>query len=98
MGQPQYEPPETETPSEYSPDLATSYGTYRVPGNGQTVDVAKFTSEGVETWVSSEVPFGMVKVIDSGTETMSLVNFGLSGAARDISKAEMENCLEIGGY
>jgi len=98
MGQSEYEPPETETPSEYSPDMPDiSYGTYTVPGNGETVDVAKFTSEGVETWVSSEVPFGMVKVIASGTETMSLVNFGLSGAARDISKAEMEDCFEVPG-
>ena len=96
----QYEPPKTETPSEYAPDTPDiSYETYTVPGNGQTVKVAKFTSEGVETWVSSEVPFGIVKVI-APEMTMSLNNFGLSGAVRDISEKEMEDCLQsqIPGY
>ena len=100
IGQAPYEP-ETETPGEYAPDLAESYGTYTVPGNGETVDVAIFeieTGPGSEVWVSSEVPFGTVKVIASGTETMSLVNFGTSGAARDISKAEMDDCVQFGGY
>ena len=97
MGQPQYEPPETETPSEYSPDTPDiSYGTYTVPGNGQTVNVAIFeTGPGSEAWVSSEVPFGKVKVVASGTATMSLVNFGTSGAVSDISPAERDNCFEL---
>ena len=98
IGQAPYEPPETETPGEYAPDLAESYGTYEVPATGETVDVAIFTSEGVETWISSEVPFGLVQVIVSGTATMSLNNFGTSGAARDISKAEMEDCMPIPGF
>ena len=97
----QYEPPETETPSEYAPDTPDiSYGTYTVPGNGQTVNVAIFKVEpGIETWVSSEVPFGIVKVI-APEMTMSLNNFGLSGAVRDISEKEMEDCLQfqIPGY
>jgi len=97
MGQSEYEPPETETPSEYAPDTPDiSYGTYPVPGNGETVDVAIFESEpGSEVWVSSEVPFGMVKVVASGTATMSLYDFGTSGAASDISKAERDNCFEL---
>ena len=98
IGQAPYEPPETETPGEYAPDLAESYGTYEVPATGETVDVAIFTSEGSEVWVSSEVPFGLVQVIVSGTATMSLNNFGTSGAARDISKAEMEDCMPIPGF
>ena len=103
FGQPPYPPYKPgETPSVYAPDLPDiSYGTYTVPGNGETVDVAIFeieTGPGSEVWVSSEVPFGTVKVIASGTETMSLVNFGTSGAARDISKAEMDDCVQFGGY
>ena len=91
------EPPETETPSEYDPNLPNmSYGTYTTP-TGKTVNVAKFAIDGVEEWVSSQVPFGIVKIIASGGETtMYLYDFGLTGAHRDISKAEMENCQEIG--
>jgi hypothetical protein len=90
------EPPETETPNEYDPNLPNiSYGTYTTP-TGKTVNVAKFAT-GSEVWVSSQVPFGMVKVIDdSGETTMYLYDFGTTGAQRDISKTEMENCTQIG--
>jgi hypothetical protein len=90
------QPPETETPSNYNPNLPDiSYGTYTTP-TGKTVNVAKFaTTGGGETWVSSQVPFGTVQVIDaSGKTTMYLYDFGLTGAQRDISKAEMENCIQ----
>jgi len=95
-----YKPPETETPSQYNPSLPDiSYGTYPVPGTGETVTVAKFESgPGNEVWVSSQVPFGTVKVIASGTTTLSLYNFGTSGAQRDISKQEMENCMQMPGF
>lgn len=91
-----YEPPETETPSKYNPNLPNiSYGTYTTP-TGKTVNVAKFGINGGQTWVSSQVPFGMVKVIDAGGKTsMYLYDFGTSGARRDISRAEMENCLQM---
>ncbi|NWF77054.1 MAG: hypothetical protein HXY36_00380 [Chloroflexi bacterium] len=91
------EPPETETPSEYDPNLPDiSYGTYTTP-TVKTVNVAKFTTQS-EVWVSSQVPFGMVKVIDdNGETTMYLYDFGLTGAHRDISKTEMENCIPMGG-
>ena len=91
------EPPETETPNEYDPNAPNiSYGTYTTP-TGKTVNVAKFATES-EVWVSSQVPFGMVKVIDDGGETtMYLYDFGLTGAQRDISKTEMENCVPMGG-
>ncbi len=92
-----YEPPETETPDEFDPSLPdVSYGTYTTP-TGKTVNVAKFAIGGGETWVSGQVPFGIVKIIASGEETtMYLYDFGTTGAQRDISKAEMENCQEIG--
>jgi len=88
--------PETETPDEFDPSLPDiSYGTYTTP-TGKTVNVAKFAIDGVEEWVSSQIPFGIVKIIASGGETtMYLYDFGTTGAHRDISKAEMEDCLEI---
>jgi len=98
VSQSPYEPPETETPGEYDPSLPNiSYGTYTTP-TGKTVNVAKFAVSGGESWVSSQVPFGMVKAIDaSGKTTMSLYDFGTSGAHRDISKVEMENCMQMPG-
>jgi hypothetical protein len=92
------EPPETETPSEYDPNLPNiTYDTYTTP-TGKTVNVAKFATDGGETWVSSQVPFGMVKIInDSGETTMYLYDFGMTGAQRDISKTEMENCTQMPG-
>lgn len=99
VSQSPYEPPKTETPGQYNPSLPDiSYGTYTIPGTGGTVTVAIFDVQGGEVWVSSQVPFGTVKVVASGTTTMSLYNFGTSGAVRDISKAEMENCMQMPGY
>jgi len=99
VSQSPYEPPETETPGQYDPSLPSiSYGTYPVPGSGETVTVAIFDVPGGEVWVSSQVPFGTVKVIASGTTAMYLYNFGTSGAHRDISKAEMENCMQMPGF
>ena len=96
VSQSPYQPPETETPGSYAPNLANiSYGTYTTP-TGKAVNVAKFTVAGGEGWVSSQVPFGMVKSIDaSGKTTMYLYDFGTSGAHRDISKAEMETCKQV---
>jgi hypothetical protein len=90
--------PGTETPSEYDPNLPDiTYGTYTTP-TGKTVNVAKFAIGGGETWVSSQVPFGTVKVIDdSGETTMYLYDFGMTGAQRDISKTELENCTQMPG-
>jgi hypothetical protein len=98
VSQSPYEPPEAETPGEYDPNLTDiSYGTYTTT-TGKTVNVAKFATESSEVWVSSQVPFGMVKVIDdNGETTMYLYDFGLAGAQRDISETEMENCIEMPG-
>ncbi len=98
LSQSPYESPEVETPAEYdpsSPDI--SYGTYTTP-TGKTVNVGKFEVSGGEVWASSQVPFGMVKSIDGSGETaMYLYDFGISGAHRDISRAEMENCMQMPG-
>jgi len=98
IGQSTYEPPAAETPSDYNPNLPdVVYGTYTTP-TGKTVNVAKFEQAG-EIWVSSQVPFGMVQVLDtSGNPVMQLYDFGLSGAHRDISKTEMENCMQLPGF
>lgn len=94
-GESPYEPPETETPGAYEPNLPDiTYGTYTTP-TGKTVNVAIFAIGGGETWVSSQVPFGMVKVVNASEETtMYLYDFGTTGAQRDISKAEMEDCIQ----
>ena len=92
------EPPETETPDEYKPEtLNFELGSYTVPGNGETITVAIFHGAGnAETWVSSEVPFGIVKVVnENGEEVMHLENFGLSGAHRDITAEERDNCTPL---
>jgi len=89
--------PESETPSEFDPADKTyflSSGTYTTP-TGKTVNVAKYKIGETETWISSEVPLGTVKVITGGKTTMELYDFGLSGAKRSISKDEMENCISL---
>ena len=89
--------PSLETPEEYKPTKPDiSYGTYTTP-TGKTVNVAKFKSEeGGEVWVSSEVPFGFVKTIDSqGNEALYLYDFGLSGGKIQITPSEAENCTPL---
>ena len=91
-------PPDVETPDAYKPEnMNYTIGEYTVPGNGQTIKVAIFHGAGEsETWVSSEVPFGLVKIIDKdGNELMHLENFGLTGAKRDISAEERDNCTTL---
>ncbi|MEA1924498.1 MAG: hypothetical protein U9M95_01370 [Candidatus Altiarchaeota archaeon] len=89
---------EEGTPEEYLPDMPDiSYGTYTTP-TGKTVNVAKYSSGEGEYWVSSEVPFGMVKTVDpSGETVMYLYDYGLKGATRTISKSEIENCMDLTG-
>jgi len=89
--------PDYETPSEFDPADKTyflSSGTYTTP-TGKTVNVAKYKIGETESWISSEVPLGTVKVVMSGETTMKLYDFGLSGGKRDISKNEMENCISL---
>lgn len=91
------EKPSLETPEEYKPTKPDiSYGTYTTP-TGKTVNVAKFkVEEGGESWVSSEVPFGLVKSIDNqGNDSLYLYDFGLSGGKIQITKDEVENCIPL---
>jgi hypothetical protein len=70
-------PMSTKTPEEYSPEKpALRYDTYTTP-TGKKVDVAIFKNErGEEVWVSSEVPFGIVKMMKNGKVEMYLKDFG----------------------
>ncbi len=100
IGSIEEEPPalggEEGTPDDYLPDMPNIvYGTYTTP-TGKTVNVAEFISGEGEYWVSSGVPFGMVKMNDMNGETMMyLYDYGLSGAERSISKSEIENCMDL---
>jgi len=87
---------EDGTPEDYRLDMpGMTFGIYTTP-TGKSVRVAKFSSEEGEYWVSSEVPFGMVKTIDpSGETVMYLYDYGLSGATGTISKSEIENCRDM---
>lgn len=87
--------PSVFTPPKYSSVNDYNYGTYTTE-SGKTVQVAKFIDEyQTEIWVSSEVPFGIVKGVYLPTKTtvVRLRDFGLSGAKPVISKTEMMNCI-----
>lgn len=80
-----------EYPADY-PDI--SYGDYTTP-TGKTVDVAIFDMAGNRVWVSSEVPFGMVKVEANGEEISWLRDYGRSGAKAKISESAAEDCMSM---
>ncbi|MFO7967142.1 MAG: hypothetical protein R6U44_06055 [Archaeoglobaceae archaeon] len=93
--------PSTDTPSDYEPqEIADepnwSHGTYTTD-SGKTVDVVKFhdTVNGKqnEIWLSSEVPFGMVKSISDGETVMELKDFGTDADLR-ITLDDVKNCEE----
>jgi len=93
--------PAIKTPVEYSLKNKYTYDTFTTK-TGKTIQVAKFIDENnMEIWLSSEVPFGFVKILDwsgkAGTaEIMAwLQDFGPSGAGAKISEAEMLNCKKI---
>ena len=57
----------------------------------KTVEATVYQENGDENWISSEVPFGLVKSISNGEVDSKLYDFGSSGATRSISKEEAEN-------
>ena len=92
-----------DVPQDNVPNKGDSYkadmpgwtiGTYTTP-TGKTLAVAKFSQEAGEYWVSSEVPFGMVKVVQDGKTVLSLNDFGTIGAKSKISDAEVEGCTDM---
>lgn len=93
--------PAIKTPVEYSSNNKYAYDTFTTK-TGKTIQVAKFIDKNnMEIWLSSEVPFGFVKILDWSSETETaeimawLQDFGLSGAGAKISEAEMLNCKKI---
>jgi hypothetical protein len=90
--------PQDNVPSKgdsYKADVpGWTIGTYTTP-TGKTLAVAKFSQEAGEYWVSSEVPFGMVKVVQDGKTVLSLNDFGTIGAKSKISDAEVEGCTDM---
>jgi len=90
--------PAAFTPARYSSINQYTYGTFTTETQ-KTIQVAKFVDENkTEIWVSSEVPFGIIKAVN--TENNKVVaylrDFGLAGAKPKISETEMINCTKKG--
>ncbi len=87
--------PKSETPEEYKPESLGNYkiGTFTTE-SGKTVKVVIVEKNGDETWLSSEVPYGLVKVVKDGNAIMVLKDFG-SGSSLEISKSERDNCQTV---
>jgi len=90
---------ETYLPSVFTPDkyhslIDYTYDTFMTE-TGKTIQIAKFVDEyQTEIWVSSEVPFGVVKgvFLPTNVTVVNLRDFSLSGATPLISLSEMMNC------
>lgn len=63
---------------------------------GKEIAVAIFTGDDSEVWVSSQVPFGIVKVEQDGKTKIQLLDFGTIGAKSLISREEAERCEQYG--
>jgi len=90
--------PTVETPAKYNPSNEYIYGIFTTK-DGKTIQVAKFVDENdLETWISSEVPFGIIKAVNNKTGRVisSLKDFGLSGARQKISQSDITDCEKIG--
>jgi len=93
--------PVIETPEKYDSKNEYTYDTFTTK-TGKIIQVAKFIDENnMEIWLSSEVPFGIVKIIDWIEETETgevmtwLQDFELSGGKQKISENEMLNCKKM---
>ncbi len=94
-GNQQQTPHHLRTPKKYSPKLPhIRYATYTLP-NGKKIPVAIFKEKNSEVWVSSKVPFGIVKVISRGKVSLRLIDYGLSGAKAAIPIKEAKACVPI---
>ncbi|MBW2964520.1 hypothetical protein KY363_03600 [Candidatus Woesearchaeota archaeon] len=80
--------------SEYPASPGVSIGSYTTPA-GKTVDVAKFSEGSDEAWVSSGVPFGLVKVVVGGKTVSALYDFGTIGASSRIAEADIDSCVDL---
>jgi len=86
--------PTIVTPDKYSSMNKYTYGTFTTETN-KTIQVAKFIdTHETEIWLSSEVPFGVIKGVFMPTNKtiVHLRDFGLSGASPIISEIQINNC------
>jgi len=86
--------PSVFTPDKYHSMIDYTYGTFTTE-TGKTVQVAKFIDEyQTEIWVSSEVPFGVVRgvFLPTNLTVVNLRDFNLSGRTPVISLSETMNC------
>jgi hypothetical protein len=84
------------TPKEFDPASKPATETYITP-TGKSVETAKYSSQDAETLVSSNVPFGLVKAVntESGIVVLSLYDYATSGGKRSISAEELLNCRRM---
>lgn len=81
------------TPEEFDPAGKPSVEEYTTI-SGKTIEVAKYTSSDAETWVSSYVPFGLVRAVnkETGIVVLTLYDYGIIGGERTITKEDLGNC------
>jgi len=83
--------PKEKTPEEFKPEKPDiRYGTYKLP-DGREIPVAIFKTKNGETFVSGEVPFGIVKQVSGGKVVLYLTNFG-TGKKLEIPFEEAKMC------
>ncbi|WP_456397504.1 hypothetical protein [Desulfurobacterium sp.] len=88
------ENPHTKTPDEFKPTKPkVRFGTYKTP-TGKKISIAIFKTKDGEIWVSSDVPFGIVKQVENGKVTMFLEDFG-KGRKLKIPINEAKECQPL---
>jgi len=86
--------PTIVTPDKYSSMNEYTYGTFTTETN-KTIQVAKFIdTHETEIWLSSEVPFGIIKgvFVPTNKTIVYLRDFDFFGAIPIISETQMTNC------
>ncbi|MEM1579163.1 MAG: hypothetical protein QXN34_05550 [Archaeoglobaceae archaeon] len=88
--------PSSSTPEEYTPkkisEMRYELGKHTV--SGKIINVVKIFFGKNETWISGEVPFGMVKMMSEGKTILELIDFG-AGKSAEISLSEVLNCKQF---
>lgn len=83
-----------KTPEKYLPKNALEYKNISLPNN-QVVCAVRFMADGAEVWASGNVSFGIVSAKRKNESLMQLLDYGLSGAERTISRKELDECIII---
>lgn len=84
------------TPKEFDPAANPALEEYVTP-TGKQIKAARYAASDAETWVSSDVPYGLVKAVnkESGKTVLSLYDYGLSEGQRTISAEELAGCKKM---